>query len=1300
MSRKNHPVRTVTATQLSKGVVAAIGGAQAPAMESVRIPDGKGGFTLLQLLITSALTMAIGTGAFYAFRSAGSEASVHAEQSNLAAISQQAGRIYGPQGSYAGLDSAAAISNKVAPYTMVKGANLRSRWGESVKVDAAAVNGVPNSGVQVTYSRVPTRICIGLANATQETAWDILVNDQTIIKHSVVAGNPVAKLDRGDLVQKCNAVANGSKMTFVFAHATRTMASGIMAPVQVPEITVVDPGAPTSSSNSSAVGSAPGYSVGVPSTSVPPLSLPPPPSGAPGPAPSAPWSSSPPPSAGAPAPPNSPTCVSKIPSSAKLNTPTRCDADGTPACSVTPADGKPASVTNTRNVDVPMSCPSGMILNASVPSPGVAWASGWVAKKPQSQTKYRYEIATCPDPYGNVVWRYGSGAGLDTDGYGPFSPWADTGAAGPDLSPYCAAKCVPPAPAPAPAGYRWQPCPAGTVAVAHGGSGVDQTRTGTTNYACASPVGNTYTPTTNGSPWSPDVSTACAPRCQPSTTNVALGPETQQGSCPAGQATASGATTFTQTRTGIRTDEVQCFTMPGYKPIYTGPGVYVKGADIWNPWSPVAGQVCSPVCTAPAPDPAVTKPETESRTVYCSFGQFTSAGGSSFQRTRTKTTSTTQSYVCSWGVVTPVAGAPVVTYTDWVDQDSCKVLPAEQRKCQPELTSVRQCASKCTDGSDSVEFRTRVIDSGTCPSGQAIVGGGTSWTETVTERRIAEESRQSVCEQEFGDAKWLDWLPVWGSWKEVSRYKDTCVVQSSAPPSNCEIRWKTLWSYSYYYDNYSSFTDEIGSFDGLTAEQKDLFQNLPTMNAWAVCRPGNNDSYERYSMPRKNCVSPSDIGNLDGWDMVSVSDGGGSHACDRSSTSTDQGVAICANVCDSPSPPPSGGGSTPPSSPSCPASAPPADTHTVACPAGETGTITMTRGWVKPAGSCWVKESAWTTTSYNCSKPPVANPQIEGVADVCAGAALSEDSPHSSGASIAFMPDGSISALGAADNNTIMATSAGSWYKTLSAGDAASNYEVRFTGTQQALESSPEAFGAAANVWHTLDKRVNFFAMGVGGDRGPSGTGPLKPKSGGRVEGTFEIRRVSDPSTILTSKSIKAVGTMWSGVCATSAGQNPSFIPVIDSSLGGGPCFHHENSNVQVTVSINPDGTWAAYGGAFLPVGVPKDNGYAYKKVDSGTWATSSINPRDYTVTYVNGLGVMPGAEMNNGTGGGFNSWENAKKTTFDLGSEVALFDWMETRVPVGHQIKGEIQIKSKSTGAVVSRMPLDVELAGGVECR
>lgn len=256
-----------------------------------------------------------------------------------------------------------------------------------------------------------------------------------------------------------------------------------------------------------------------------------------------------------------------------------------------------------------------------------------VPPAPQSQA------VACPSGQISSVAPYGSDGITQTrsafcnGAYGSpgWTPWTT-------ISDTCAPQCVAPAPTTA-TGNQSANCPVGQV-TASGANSFGQTNTTITTYACPAPTGP-YTPTVGTpSPWSPTVASMCAPQCVAPAPTTNTG--TQSASCPSGQVTVSGTTSFTQTRTQPVT-----YACPSPQ------GNYTTTPGTWSAWSPTTASVCAPKCVAPGPS-------TKTQTLACPAPQ---------------TGSITQQQTTTYSCPSP-QGSAVGTAGAWVTTSNTCTTPA------------------------------------------------------------------------------------------------------------------------------------------------------------------------------------------------------------------------------------------------------------------------------------------------------------------------------------------------------------------------------------------------------------------------------------------------------------------------------------------------------------------------------------------------------------------------------------------------------------------------------------------------
>ena len=171
-----------------------------------------------------------------------------------------------------------------------------------------------------------------------------------------------------------------------------------------------------------------------------------------------------------------------------------------------------------------------------------------------TQTRYAF----CNSAYGQMGW----------------SPWVNAAST-------CAPICTPPASIQDTA-TQTAGCDPGRVTPA-GASSFTQAHARTVSYACPAPTGPYATLYGPYGPWSPLESAACAPKCvAPAATTQT---QTITASCPGGQLTSSGSSTFSQSQSRPVTYACPAPT-----------GSYTTAYGGWSAGNPAASAVCSPMC--------------------------------------------------------------------------------------------------------------------------------------------------------------------------------------------------------------------------------------------------------------------------------------------------------------------------------------------------------------------------------------------------------------------------------------------------------------------------------------------------------------------------------------------------------------------------------------------------------------------------------------------------------------------------------------------------------------------------------
>lgn len=568
-----------------------------PEMGAPLFMGSQSGFGLVQVLLGIGVLSAVGAGAYSIYQGASVSDSVRQEQDNIAKIAENAQRIYGTTGSYVGINIEKAIAGKIAPDGMVRGEGLSSRWGRPVIVEAAAIEGVVNTGVKLIYRDVPVQVCSKLVHATAASAWDVEVGGQSVFEKGVSGEVRRGVVDRLELVKHC-ASGVSRDVSFVFNDGASGLSGQVMAPVSLPAPSTSGPGSPGYAGDSSAdthVGQSifnggqgqvlqnPGLG-GLPTSPV-----------------------------------ASPAYVAP---SNESSQPVSFDPYSAPGRCIIPAvsqrlckdagdvkcdDGSAGVEDRTEGRE--FACPSGQV-----------WIkAGTIGRQSRQIRRYMYEKAACPDPYGKMVWQ-STGSG---------TPWLSVTEWDPDQSPYCAPACIAPAPVveerPGNPQYRNPPCPHGQMGdIVH----VSQsTRTRTISYSCPNLTGN-YTTTIghwtvdkSNDDWKP-VTHTCAPACvtPPDQEQTMAGvPESRTTACPSGQ---SGSIIESRNTAQSRTITYECpsgvsNTYKTITPAWSVPAPVGAWTEVSNTCEPIP----PPLCVAPAPVLYTRDaPEQVTRTLACPSG--------------------------------------------------------------------------------------------------------------------------------------------------------------------------------------------------------------------------------------------------------------------------------------------------------------------------------------------------------------------------------------------------------------------------------------------------------------------------------------------------------------------------------------------------------------------------------------------------------------------------------------------------------------------------------------------------------
>jgi type II secretory pathway pseudopilin PulG len=360
--------------------------------------------------------------------------------------------------------------------------------------------------------------------------------------------------------------------------------------------------------------------------------------------------------------------------------------------------------------------------------------------------------------------------------HAPYGPATDLPPL--EVSNTCAPQCILPTPSTetgsqTQTGAQTLVCPAGQTGTIEQTRPEQRTRTRTASCppspGYSGPIGthtwSAWTPWsawTGTAPWTTVTNTCAAPCLAPPAVAT---PYSQPATCPTGQSTPAGSTTFTQTRTGTRTPTC---------PAPTGP--FTPGTEVFTPWTPLAATACAPICSAP---PAVNTPTTrpappETQSLSCPAGQ----GGTWTQsRTRTENGTSRTTYTCQ---------APTGNYTT---NPATLTWHGTYNATSPWSDTTKTCAPLCVAPPPTVTPNTRTLPDETrnltCPNGQL----GT-WAQSRSRTENGTSTVAYSCPAPTGaytpgpaTQAWLGTYNATSPWVDTT---NTCAPICVAPPSTTE----------------------------------------------------------------------------------------------------------------------------------------------------------------------------------------------------------------------------------------------------------------------------------------------------------------------------------------------------------------------------------------------------------------------------------------------------------------------------------------------------------------------------------
>lgn len=686
------------------------------------------GFGLTELLIVGAAAIAVAGASYIVYQKSDTAQRVTREVDNVGAVAENVVRMYSSRTGFSQLTNNNAIAGEMFPASLVSTTgSIRNAWGGSVTVAATpvSVGGAPASadqGFKITYNGVDSSACANFVSSAGPGFFDVLVAGTSVLNSA-----NHNQIDTTATAQRCSSAPTAT-VEFVYGRASLgapLSCTASLPPAEVQSQTYACPPGQLISSPGAALYAPSGpqtrqrspfcnaggtvdfgtWTAWSPTyTCAPVCATVTTPYSQPAPCPAGQVASSSPygPTSGTQSRVGTRTCATPIgPLNPESYTP----------WSTTGQSCAPVCANTSGNESQAAPCPAGQL--ATTAPYGTT-----------SGTQTRSWTATCTTPVGPL-------------GAPNYTPWTISGQS-------CAPACTPTS------GTESQPapCPAGQVASTSPYGATSGTQTRSWTQSCTTPVGPLAAPVYT--PWT-ITGQSCVPVCAP-----VSAPESQTGTCPAGQlsTTAPYGSSITQSRTRTQT----CSTPIGplAPPAYTA-------------WTPTLS--CAPACST------VNTPE--SQTATCPAGQ---SGSWTQTRTNTQTCSTpvgplNPSTYTPWspatapaGTCTPVCGAapapasqsltcPAGQTGTWTQQHGWTSAPSPTCwTAAPWSDVTNTCAPPSCPAAPSPAFQTR---SPSCPAGQS---------GTWNQRRNWAASPYPSC-------------GAWGTWFDTTNTcaPNTCPV--SSPPS-------------------------------------------------------------------------------------------------------------------------------------------------------------------------------------------------------------------------------------------------------------------------------------------------------------------------------------------------------------------------------------------------------------------------------------------------------------------------------------------------------------------------------------
>lgn len=149
------------------------------------------GFSLIEILLVIGIIAVLAIAAFIIFPQVQASSRANTEQSNIMTMAAGVKNLF--NGRYAGLTDGIAIDGNIVPASMHDGAStITSSWGGDATL---APSGTGNTLFTITYTALPTEVCLKLVPGLVQNFESITLPAGTITRDSTAA----------DIVGACQA---------------------------------------------------------------------------------------------------------------------------------------------------------------------------------------------------------------------------------------------------------------------------------------------------------------------------------------------------------------------------------------------------------------------------------------------------------------------------------------------------------------------------------------------------------------------------------------------------------------------------------------------------------------------------------------------------------------------------------------------------------------------------------------------------------------------------------------------------------------------------------------------------------------------------------------------------------------------------------------------------------------------------------------------------------------------------------------------------------------------------------------